>query len=222
MAASYIPAPDAGFLDWVENFATLLTADPTLYGIDAIAAGIIQGAADAYSAAYALAVNPGTRTPVTVAAKDSARIVAQGTARTYAAQIRLNPGVANEDKIDLGLNLPNNAGSPIPAPSTFPLLTFLQASPGTHQFSFKDSGTPSVKAKPYGALQLELRAVAAVAAATDPELMLTKQMVTKSPFLVEWGAPDYGKIATYAGRWVTRRGLVSPWSALSDFLILGT
>jgi hypothetical protein len=158
---------------------------------------------------------------VTVAAKDAARVVANGVSRTYAAQIRINPGVTNENKIALGLNLPNNAGSPIPAPTTFPMLTFLSAAPLTHQFSYKDSGTPSVKAKAAGAVQMQLMAVASATVITDPDALPLKQVVTKSPFLVEWQSGDIGKPAYYAARWVTRRGLVSPWSEISAVTVVG-
>jgi len=222
MAASYIPPTDAGFVDWITNFSDLITLAPATYGLDATAALAIQGEADAFNAAYTLAVNPGTRTPVTVAAKDSARVSANGVVRTYAAQIRINPGVTNEDKIDLGLNLPNNAGSPIPAPTTFPMLTFLSGAPLTHQWSYKDSGTPTVKAKAAGAVQMILYASASATPIVDPLLLTWKQVVTKSPFLVEWDSADVGKMAYYAARWVTRRGLLSPWSAISSATVVGT
>lgn len=220
MATPYVPPKDADFLTWAENFADLITASPATYGLDSVAAAAIQLAVDDYSAAYALAVNPATRTPVTVANKDSARIVANGITRTYAAQIRINPGVTNGDKLALGLNLPNNSPSPIPAPTSFPLLTFLSAGPLTHQFSYKDSDTPVGKAKAPGAVQMYLYAQAATTVGTDPDTFLLKQPVTKSPFLVEWGPGDAGKIATYAARWVTRRGLMGPWSSLSNFTIV--
>jgi hypothetical protein len=219
-AAPYVPPKDADFALWADNFATLITANPSTYGLDAIAAAAIQAENDAFQAAFTLATNPGTRTPVTVAAKDSARITCQALMRVYASQIRINPGVLNSDKIDLGLNLPNPIPSPIPVPTSFPVLSLVQAAPLTHQFKYQDSVLAVGKAKAPGALQMELRAFIGVAAGTDPETFVTKQWATKSPFLVVWDAGDAGKLATYACRWVTRRGLAGPWSALSTFTVL--
>lgn len=221
-AAPYVPPRDTDFATWADNFATLITANPTLYGLDSTAAAAIQAENDAFQLAYTAAVNPGTRTPVTVAAKDSARITCQALMRVYASQIRINPGVTNSDKIDLGLNLPNPIPSPIPAPTSFPVLDLIQASPLVHQFKYQDSVLGVGKQKAPGAIRMELRALAGTVPATDPEVMITIANPTKSPFQIQWDAGDAGKLATYAGRWVTRRGLTGPWSALQSFTIMAS
>lgn len=230
MSASYIPAQDAGLDTWSQNFAALITAAPATYGLDATAALAIQTAVDAYHDAYLLGgltappnpvpVNPSTRTPVTVAAKDSAKFAMRALARTYAAQIRLNPGVSNADKLALGLNLPNNSPSPIPTPTSFPMLTFLLAGPLTHQFSYKDSDTPVGKLKPTGAIQGLLFAMTSTTPVVDPTLLPFKQAFTKSPFLVQWDSADAGELAYYAAYWQTRRGLVGPWSAIQSVTVV--
>ena len=217
----YIPPRDSEFATWAANFSTLITAAPATYGLDGIAATAIQAENDLYQAAFVTAANPGTRTPVTVAAKDSARISCQALMRVYAAQIRINPGVVNADKIALGLNLPNPIPSPVPAPTSFPVLNLVLASPLVHQFKYQDSLLAVGKLKAPGAIRMELRAFVGVAAGTDPEKFVTVANPTKSPFQHVWSAPDAGKLATYAGRWVTRRGLAGPWSALSTFTVLG-
>ena len=231
MAGSYIPSTDSGLDAWAANFATLITAAPPTYGLDALAAAAIQAAYDTYHAAYVLGgtapphrtpVTPASRTPVTVAAKDSAKIAGRILWRSYAAQIRVNPGVTDADKLALGLNLPSSGGTPVPIPTSFPLLTFLSGSPLTHLFSYKDSDVPTGKAKAPGAIQMQLAALVAVSAGTDPDTWPVKQYPTKSPFQVAWDSGDAGKVATYAARWATRTGLVGPWSALSHFTIVGS
>lgn len=227
MAANYIPATDAGLDSWGANFASLITAAPATYGLDAVAALAIQNAQDTYHAAFLVGGstnrvpnNPTTYSPTTVAAKDAAKIAARSLFRAYASQIRLNPGVTNGDKIALGLNLPNNVPSPIPAPTSFPLLTFLSGTALAHQFSYKDSDTPVGKAKAPGAVQMQLYGNTSPTVVTDPAALLLHDVVTKSPFLVLWDSSDGGKIAYYAARWVTRRGLVGPWSAITAQTVL--
>lgn len=220
MAASYIPPKDADLVNWCTNFSDLITADPPRYGLDAAAALLIQGAADDYNAAYAAAVNPTTRTPVTVSAKDSAKIAGVALWRTYAAQIRINPGVLNADKIALGLNLPNNSPSPVPAPTSFPLLTQISSTPLASQWSYADSDTPVGKAKAPGATALQLFVGYGTVPITDPEALLFAGLVTKSPFLLEFPVGEAGKIATVGGRWSTRRGLLGPWSSLSTTTVV--
>ncbi len=231
MAASYIPSTDTGLDGWATNFASLITASPATYGLDATAAAAIQTARDTYHDAYLLAgtapphrtpVNPSTRTPVTVAAKDSAKIAGRILWRSYAAQIRVNPGVADADKLALGLNLPSSGGTPVPAPTSFPLLSFVSGAPLTHVFSYKDSDVPTGKAKAPGAVQMQLAALVAVGPSINPDTWPLILTPTKSPFQVLWSSGDGGKVATYAARWATRRGLVGPWSALSNFTILSS
>lgn len=219
----YIPTKDSAVDSWATNFATLITASPATYGLDATAALAIQTARDSFHAAYLLGgstgtpphpVNPTTFTRVTVASKNAEKIAMLGLVRSYAAQIRLNPGVTNADKTALGLNLPNNTPTPIATPTTFPLLAIAGAGPGQHEIRYADNTTPASRKKPAGAIQMELYRGVAVAAITDPTLTSLLGLVTKQPYQSIFSNPaDAGKIATYFARWVTRTGKVGPWSA---------
>jgi len=40
---SYIPQTDGGFRDWLNNFATLIQADPVRYGLTSSDSGVISG-----------------------------------------------------------------------------------------------------------------------------------------------------------------------------------
>lgn len=228
--APYIPAQNNAFLGWIDNFASLITADPARYGLDAVAAAAIQTAADNFDAAFALAgttapphpvpVNPAARTPVTVAAMAATKGASTATVRPYAQQIRINPGVTNDDKVALGLNLQNTSPSPVPAPVSYPLLSLLSGGPLTHTFSYKDSMTAVGKRKPDGVVQMQLVGAAAVAAATDPDTLPPLPAQTKSPFMIVWSSGDGSKIASYAARWVTRKGLVGPWSPILTAVVM--
>jgi hypothetical protein len=194
MTAPYIPTKDGDLDAWANNFADLITATPALYGLTPAEALSIQTEVDAWNVAYPLAINPGTRTPVTVSAKNAAKIAMTIICRTFASQVRINPGVADADKLDLGLNLPNNSPSPIPTPPTFPLLDIASAGPLIHVMRFADNTTPDSRRKPDGAVAMQL-------------------------FAVDSG--DLGETASYAARWVNRKGEPGPWSAPISFVIAG-
>ena len=156
-AAPYIPARDSTLDSWADNFQTLIAASPATYGLAAPDAVAITNAFTTWHAAYLLGgstgsppvpINPSTFTSVTVAAKNSAKFAMIIILRSYAAQIRLNPGVTNSDKIALGLNLPNNTPSPIPVPLTFPLLSIVSAGPGTQIIRYADSPPPPFERSP--------------------------------------------------------------------------
>jgi hypothetical protein len=225
MQAPYIPSKDADFDSWLVNFSNLLTASPTTYGLVSGDAVIVAGVTTTWSAAYAAATNPGTRTSVTIAAKDAARNNATATVRPYAVSISRNPAVDNGDKVDIGVNLPNPARTPIPAPTTQPALSLRSAAHFQHVLAYRDTSTPTSKAKPFGAVQMELRVTVATGSSSDPEAAKPLTQATKSPVFISWTSPDVGKTATYFARWVTKSGpggqaQYGPWSAPFPVVIL--
>lgn len=218
MQPPYLPAPDAAFDAWATNFATLITAVPATYGLVAGDAVAINAVVTPWHAAYIAAINPVTRTSVTIAAKDAARTAAEPVLRGYATTISRNPAVSNDDKTAVGVNLPNSARTPVPPPVTQPALTLDGVNHNTQQLSYRDTTTPTTKAKPPGAIGLELRQTIAVGPAVDPNAATPYGVITKSPVVIGTSNGDVGKIATYWGRWTTRSGpgglaQVGPWSA---------
>lgn len=216
--APYIPARDADFNNWLQNFSTLITAAPATYGLASGDAVTIAAQATAFDAAFLLATDPNTRTPVTVGAKDTARATAEAVVRPYAVDISRNAAVTTGDKIAVGVNLPNNAPVPIPPPTTFPQLAFRAATPLEHVLQYQDSGLGTGKKKPFGAIGCEIWHAIGTAPAVNPGSASFHGTVTKSPLRVSYQPGDVGKLATYFARWVTRSGpggaaQVGPWSA---------
>lgn len=209
---SYIPSRDPAFNNWAQNFSTQIANSPATFGLAVPDAVAITAAFASWNLAYLKAVTPATRTKANVAEKDAQRAASTVTFRLYAQQIRANPGVTNENKSLLLINLPEADRTDIPAPSTSPLLAIVGATPFTHTIRFSDSNTPDTRGKPFGALQLELWRTIGIAPATDPATASYYGAATKQPFPSEFAPADVTKWCTYWGRWVTRRGLVGPWS----------
>jgi hypothetical protein len=216
--ASYIPAKDADFDPWFLNLDTLITADPTDYGLIAGDAVIIGAQYDSWHPAYLAATNPTTRSPTTVAAKTAARVTAESVIRPYCQAIARDASVSNELKVGLGLNLPNSTRPPIPAPLVAPTLSFRSAQPFVHVMAYADPEAPVGKAKPVGAIGVEIWRKIGTTAETDPAACSYYGTKTKAPFRSTFLAPDVGKLATYFARFVNRSGpdgeaAVGPWSA---------
>jgi hypothetical protein len=224
MATSYIPAKDADFNNWLVNFDTLLTGAPTDYGLTAPIAVIVAGVTAAWSAAYLAATDPSTRTAATVAAKDAARASAEATVRPYAIQIRNNPAVSDLLKVGIGVTIPAFPPSPVPAPTVPPVLGLESAIPLEQLLSYGVPGGIG-KAKPFGAIGVEIWRSVGTVPATDPAQCVFKGTVTKSPFRQAFLAPDQGKIVTYFARFVTRSGpggvaQAGPWSAPLTLVVM--
>jgi hypothetical protein len=126
--------------------------------------------------------------------------------------IKRNRGISNAAKLSLGLNLLRPARLAVPAPSTSPILSVIGATPGVHTIRFADEDTPNARAKPAGAIAMQLFRAVGERAASDPRQATYYASVTRQPFAVTFDHADNGKVATYFARWITRTGLVGPWS----------
>lgn len=218
MTNPYIPARDSLFANWLLNFASLIAASPSTYGLVAADAAAISAQQVAWQAAYDLAIDPSTRTPAAVAGKDATRAQSEALVRPYAIMIRNNGGVSNVSKVNVGVTVPDLTPTPVPPPVTSPALVLMAATPGLHQLQFRDSLSPLLKRKPAGVIGLELFRAIGTVAATDPAQASYLSTITKTPFVVSTPPADAGKRAVYFARWATRSGpggvaQVGPWSA---------
>lgn len=217
MSTPYIPARDADFDAWGNNFQTVIAANPAAFGLASGDATAITASFNAWHADYVLVTTPGSRTSPNIAAKDVQKASSLVVFRTYAQQIQANAGVSNTNKAAAGLTVRATGRTPIPAPGTAPILGLVGNTPGVMTGKFSDTSTPSTKAKPFGALQLEIWYQIAPTAGPDPTMAIYSQVVTKSPFSFDTPTGALGKSTILFGRWVTRRGLTGPWSAPLSF-----
>ena len=220
----YLPARDINFDAWLNNFASLTTATPAAYGLSVGDAATIAAQVAAWTAAYTPILSPATKTATAVAAKVTARVTVAGQVRTWAQGVANNPGVSSSDKVALGLNPRTTPPSPITAPASNPVLMIQSASSLAVILRYRDAAaSPSVKAKPFGVIRLEIRFMTSVSAITDPTDLVEVLSATKSPAVVQFDPSSAGKQAYFAARWATRTGLFSPWSPIISFTVpIGT
>lgn len=220
----YIPPADPDFDTWVVNFSTLLTADPTAYGLSAADAAAVAGPVTTWQAAWPLSQDPATRTPVTVADKDAARAAAEAVIRPFAVRVSRNQSVSNANKTALGVTVPATVPTPIPQPVDQPELALQSAVPLLMTIAAKPVGSVG-KAKPFGAIGMEVAAAMGVAHTVDPNSATYVKTVTKSPFRMSFASADQGKHLTIFTRYVTRSGpggesQVGPWSSPLQTFVL--
>lgn len=212
MGSSYIPQREADMDEWVNNFKTLIAASPTSYGLVSGDGTAITSAYNAWHAAYLAAINPTTRTPATVATKNTQKAAVLGVVRGYANTIRANMAVSDALKIGLGLRIHDTTPTPVPPPSTAPRITFAGMRPGLQDILAADETTPSKRAKPAGAAGLLLFRAVGPAAVSDPEQCRFLSFVTRAEFSSSFDPAENGKTATYFARWTNSKGQVGPWS----------
>lgn len=220
--APYIPPKNANLIAWLANFSTLITASPGTYGLASGDATTIAGINTAMSSGYTLITSPATKTATTVAAFNALKAGDMPTIRQYSQMIANNPGVSSSNKVALGLNPKTSTPVPITTPTTSPALTNVSTSQAGTILRFRDAtASPSVKAKPYGVIGMQLFATGSTTPITDPALLPYVAVVTKSPIQVTLGSAFAGMHGYFAARWVTRKGLVGPWSNVLNVIVAG-
>lgn len=213
-AVDYIPTKDADFDSWSANFESQIDTEFATYGLDNAQATAYTTLDTAWRTAYAAAVNPATRTPVTVAAKDAARAAAVANARSLALIINAYPGVTNAMRTTLGLNPRGDGPTPIPAPTTKPLPTVVAYNPLQHVLQIRDVTTPASRKKPFGAIACQVFSKVGATAPADISECELRGLYTKPFLVIDYDGADAGQKAWYICRWVTRRGLTGPTSDL--------
>lgn len=209
-ATDFIPAKDADFDAWSANFETQIDTEFATYGLTNGQATAYTALDTAWRSAYAAAINPATRTPVTVAAKDAARAAAVANARFLAAIVNAYPGITNSQRTTLGLNPRGDGPTPVPAPTTQPLPVVIRYNPLQHVLQIRDVETPASRKKPVGAIACQVFAKVGPVAPVDISECTLVGLYTKPFLTITWAGGDAGKTVYYICRWVTRTGLTGP------------
>lgn len=219
MYPSYIPQRDNDLSLWSLNFTTLLTAVPANYGLTAPDAVIVANVVNPFITALNVATDPGTRTSATIATKDATKSAMLAIVRPYAQRIKLSAAVSDARKIAIGVGIRDTTPSPVPTPTTQPLMSIVAATPLQHEIRYADALTPDKRHKPFGAVALLIFISVGTVAPADPELAPFRALVTKQPYMHTYAPTDVGKTAFVYGRWVTRTGELGPMSALASMVI---
>jgi len=209
-----LPATDPAFGVFATSFAALWV--PATYNVVLPAAGTVSAAAAAYNVALGIASAPSTRTGVTIAVKDAARASASVLLRDAirAAQAAFLAGLVSEAQINaLGVRANSLIRTPIGAPVYGPLVAIDASFPGFMRFRLTqvDQLTgfgATARAYDYGIVGAEL--VRQVGASP----FVLRQTVKRVLFQDSTADLAAGVIANYCVRYVTARGLVSPFCAV--------
>jgi hypothetical protein len=135
--------------------------------------------------------------------------------------LKTNVGLSPQQKLALGLNIGDASRGPIRPPETSPLLTIIAATHLAHTLRYADAATPARRAKPPGAMQLQLHRTVGPAAVSNPQHAAFYGAFTRQPLEVAFDPADQGQVATYFARWATRTGLTGPWSLPVHMTVAG-
>lgn len=211
MANGYMPRADSAALSWMRSFSQRLAGQPGVYGVTAGEVASVGEAVAAFAAALTVASAPGTRTVVTVSAKDEARTVAESACRPIYARIKCATTISDEDKFRAGVRPINPARTRIGPPQDVPVLGLVDVTAHSHVLGYASEQSPSRRAKPFGATGLQVFRTLREGSQPQGESRYVGTF-SRNPVRIALSAEDDLKMAMYTARWINRRGEVGPWS----------
>jgi hypothetical protein len=212
MSTDYIPRTIAARIAWLANFAAglaknkaaLSLTDPQVASMTTLQAALETARQDLATAEAAFRAKQ--------AAADAAEEAAVAEARLRARQIQADPNVEDELRAELSLPLRDTTPTP-PAPLTSrPIITIDFSQRLQHTLDYRDSATPTSRARPDNATGCEIRRHIGASPPAGTDQFVYLETDRSSPFEVEYGEEHAGKIASYILRWINANGDKGPWS----------
>jgi hypothetical protein len=168
MPNPFPPNREADLVTWTQNFSTLITATPTVFGLTAPMATAYATTSGNFVTAYNVANADSTRTRVTVATKNAAKATLIASARSLIRTIQGTATVTPAQKIQLGINPRDIVPSPVPAPANPPLLQIVSAIARTVRIRLKDSTSTDRRGRPPGVAGATVFSFVGETAPSDP------------------------------------------------------
>lgn len=216
-----LPARDADFAAFATQFGASWV--PANFNVTLPLAATLTAAATAFNVALALVRDPATTTTPAIAAKDAARASCAGLLRgaIRAAQTAFLDGTATEQELlDIGIRPNSLVRTPIAAPQYAPLMALDIASIGSTDLRVTqvDQSTGlavSTRRYAYGIIGAEFQRK--VGAGAWESLGVRKTVKVNDPLV---GFVP-GTLLLYRARYMTARGLMSPFCPEVVSAVLG-
>ena len=213
-----IPRKDADFNVWQNVIANAANDNMTNWLLDSDwFEGRFFPARNAWVDAWAAYENPTTRTTLITFAKNKVRKNYEKLLSILVSNLRVNTRVIDEERMALGIVIPDRKPSPAPVPTTYPMVTIDTSVIRRLGIHFRDSATNSL-AKPKGVHGAEIKWVVTDEKPTI-EALLHSSFDTRTPYIFEFDDTQRGKTVWMCLRWENTRGEKGPWGDMISAII---
>ena len=209
--ADYIPGPDASYQAWQSNFVTYANANLAALGLVAADMAPITAAQTTWTTAFPAHVAAVAAAKAAKQTKDEARAAYVAAIRPLVRRLQASAVVSDAEKASLGITVAQTPG-PIGPPTTAPICTIECGNRLQQTLRFVDSATPTRKAKPAGALGVEIWNKVGTTPPTGENDLRFVAVDTNAPYVMNFPAEDGGKTNYVWMRWVSPTGERGPWS----------
>lgn len=220
MSRNFYYGPGADVVSGSANFAALIATGYASYGLTTGQATAFGTLNTALQTAWSAAIEPTTRTRVTIAAKNLAIRNMRASAVLLAKIIYATPTVTDGQLVGLGL-LPRSTRTPIPAPTTSPIVEVGVVSGRLVNLRLHSSDSER-RGMEAGAKGANLYSYVGSAAPTDPRDYHFEGMTTRTIAQIIFpNEVASGATVWLSACWVSNRGQTGPSSTPVSFTLQG-
>lgn len=209
---SYLPASDPDFDAWQANFMSYANSHLAQLGLmlgDLIVANTRQLT---WNGAYAANVAARNAAQAATQNKDAARATLESAIRALTQRLQASAAVDDAERAALGITVPDRTPSPVPVPTTRPVVKIDTSQRLQHTIHFADETTPTSVRKPKGVAAVEIWTKTGGPPPADVSQLVFLATDTRSPYLTVYEGDHGGAAAHYMLRWINTKGQPGPWS----------
>ena len=219
-SSDFIPNRDSDFNVWAHAFLTSVEAEPTEYGLTAADITTLQTTVAEWDTSYNEMHQKRDAAKGATVGKMESRSLLEELLRNYARQIQADPKVSDELKADAGLKVHSSSRTPVPDPTTAPVISIDAGTIQQHFLRFTDSISPNSLSRPRGVFGVVIFYHIGTTAPVDDEQFVLHSTATRMKATINFSNADGGKTAWYRTRYINTRGVLGPWSAVYSSTIM--
>ncbi|MDR2563587.1 MAG: hypothetical protein LBC98_06565 [Prevotellaceae bacterium] len=214
----YLPKAFGPLASWLINFFKYLTPSLQRFEIPEGASAPAQEKADIFQAAHEKAEHPNAGKADRLDRKEKAEAASKSVRDFVNVHLRYNKAVTDDDRIQLGLHVPDAIPTHAAAPTTWPLATVRIAGPRQVRLDWHDSASEA-KAKPIGVRGCEIRYSVLDTPPTTTDDLQRSEFSSRASHILKFDEAQRGKTIYIILRWDSTRGDKGPWSEIISTII---
>ncbi|MDR1722602.1 MAG: hypothetical protein LBR84_01530 [Tannerella sp.] len=222
MSTDYIPHSYDGLAIWLNNFTAFVSdqANMTRLGIAADKINALLLSANQFIAANTAADEPNAGSADLLVRSEAASAATNAVRYFVNSQLRYNDAVTDQDRVNMGLTVPDHEPTPAPVPVTWPVTTAKLPSEGIIEIHYVDSASPEGhRAKPAGVHGAEIRHAILTSPPTSDADLINSDFSTRSPHRFTYNLSQRGQTVYFRLRWENTRGQKGPWAPIVSAIV---
>lgn len=214
----YIPRSYPAILSWLLNFLSYAVQSASRLNLPAAKIEALQIDIHALQSVYDKAENPNAGKADRLERKEKVAAVVKTVRNFVNAYLRYNELLTDEDRVKMGLHVPDTIATPSGVPTTIPSAKVDTSIILRLTLHYRDSGSTS-RAKPAGVHGCEIRWALLPKPPETTEDLTHTTFSTRSPYTFEFEENQRGKTVYFRLRWENMRGRKGPWGEIVNAIV---